>query len=104
MSIRVHKGFLPKVGDCIEYSSLTLSALRDAKRVGTGICVSWIDFKNAFRSVRHPLLQFALNHFSLPYKFKCIIYNYLWLGLSPSLTCLHQYIIALGLHNITNLV
>lgn len=70
MSTRVQKGFLPKVAGCVEHSSLTLSALRDAKRAGTGICVSWIDLKNAFGSVRHSLLQFALNHFNLPYKFK----------------------------------
>ena len=62
MSTRVQKGFLPGVAGCVEHSSLTTSALRDAKQAGKSICMSWVDLKNAFGSVRHSLIQFALTH------------------------------------------
>ena len=76
MSTQVQKGFLPNVAGCVEHSTLTLSALKDAKRAGKNICVSWIDLRNAFGSIRHSLLQFALTRYHLPFKFKELIFNY----------------------------
>ena len=70
MSTEVQKGFLPNFAGCVEHSNLTLSALKDAKHAGKNICVSWIDLRNAFESIRHSLLQFTLTRYHLLFKFE----------------------------------
>ena len=60
VSTQVQKGFQPNIAGCVEHSTLTLSALKDAKLAGKNICVSWIDQRNAFGSIRHSLLQCVL--------------------------------------------
>ena len=61
--LRLQKGFLPGVSGCIEHTSLISEVLRDARSHQRSICVSWLDMRNAFNSVRHSLIQFALRHY-----------------------------------------
>lgn len=63
---RVQKGFLPGIAGCLEHSSLLSEALRDARAHQRSICISWLDLRNAFGSVRHSLILFALEHYQLP--------------------------------------
>jgi len=51
-------------------------ALGDARRRGKSICVTWVDFANAFGSVRHSLIQFALKRFHFPIQLQGLIYHY----------------------------
>ena len=64
--LRLQMGFLPGVSGCIEHTSLISEALRDARSHQRSICVSWLDLRNAFGSVRHSLIQFALRHYGFP--------------------------------------
>ena len=76
MITSVQKGFLPKVAGCVEHTTLSLSAVRDAKKAGRSICTSWIDLRNAFGSIRHSFIQFALSRYHLPPHFRQVIFNY----------------------------
>jgi hypothetical protein len=45
---QTQKGFVEKVAGCIEHSTVTAEAMKDAKRSGRDICVTWLDLQNAF--------------------------------------------------------
>ena len=51
-------------------------ALLDAKFNQKQIVVSWLDLKNAYGSVRHNLIQFALSWFHVPDLIRQLIFNY----------------------------
>ncbi len=70
------KGFMPGVAGCIEHASVMGEALKDARRRKKSICISWVDFANAFGSVRHSLIQFALKHYHFSPLFLKLIYHY----------------------------
>ena len=74
--LRLQKGFLPGVSGCIEHTSLISEALRDARSHQRSICVSWLDLRNAFGSVRHSLIQFALRHYGFPRHFQQLVFRY----------------------------
>ena len=71
-NLRPQKGFLPGVAGCLEHSALLSETLRDRR----AICVSWLDLRNAFGSVRHSLIQFALRHYGLPPHFQRLVFDY----------------------------
>ena len=70
------KGFLSDIAGCTEHSTLLKSALKDAHSNQRQIVVSWIDLKNAFGSVSHNLIQFALRWYHLPEQFCNIMFMY----------------------------
>ena len=74
--LRLQKGFLLGVSGCIEHTSLISEALRDARSHQRSICVSWLDLRNAFGSVRHSLIQFALRHYGFPRHFQQLVFRY----------------------------
>ena len=51
-------------------------ALLDAKFNQRQIVVSWLDLKNAYGSVRHNLIQFALAWFHVPVLIRQLIFDY----------------------------
>src|SRR6478609_8597692 len=51
-------------------------ALLDAKSHQRQIVVSWLDLKNAYGSVRHNLIQFALSWFHVPPLICGLIFDY----------------------------
>ena len=71
-----HKGFLPGVSGCLEHSTMCYGAMRDAKLAKRQICIAWVDLRNAFGSVRHNLIQFALRHYKIPFALQKIIFTY----------------------------
>jgi len=72
----IQKGFLPNVAGCIEHTAVLVEALRDARSHKRNIVVNWIDLANAFGSVRHNLILFALDWYHVP-KWCChLIYLY----------------------------
>src|SRR4051794_31586756 len=50
--------------------------LRDAKSTRRRICVSWLDLKNAYGSVRHSLIRFALEYYYFPQFVVDLVLNY----------------------------
>ena len=70
------KGFLHGISGCTEHISLLKAAFKDAKKHQRQIVVSWIDLKNAFGSVSHNLIQFAMKWYHIPEEFAEIIFAY----------------------------
>ena len=76
ISKSIQKGFLAGVSGCLEHSFALMEALKEAKTVHRQIVVTWIDLANAYGSVRHNLIQFALNWYHVPPLIQKIICDY----------------------------
>ena len=72
----VQKGFKANTPGCLEHSFAMFEALLDAKSNQRQIVVSWLDLKNAYGSVRHNLIQFALHWFHVPQSIRELIFDY----------------------------
>ena len=72
----LQKGFLFGVPGCLEHSFTLMEALTEAKECHRQIVVSWIDLANAYGSVRHNLIQFALNWYHIPLFIQELIFDY----------------------------
>ena len=70
------KGFMSKIPGCIEHSFCLWEALREAKDESCAIVVSWLDLANAYDSVKHNLIQFALKWYHVPEFIREIIFDY----------------------------
>ena len=76
ISRTVQKGFLTGVAGCIEHTFTLMEALKEANAHTRQIVITWIDLANAYGSVRHNLIQFALNWFHVPLPIQELIFNY----------------------------
>ena len=70
------KGFKAETPGCLEHSFAMFEALLDAKHNQRQIVIAWLDLKNAYGSVRHNLIQFALSWFHVPLIIRQLILNY----------------------------
>jgi hypothetical protein len=66
ISKEIQKGFLAGMPGCLEHTFALLEALRDAKDSYRQIVIAWLVLANAYGSVRHNLIQFALSLFHVP--------------------------------------
>jgi hypothetical protein len=60
------KGFKAGTPGCLEHSFAMFEALLDAKHEQRQIVVTWLDLCNAYGSVKHNLIQFALHWYHVP--------------------------------------
>ena len=74
----VQKGFLFGVAGCLEHSFALWEALKNANNAAqhSSIVVSWIDLANAYGSVCHDLIQFALDWYHVPKNVQHLVFNY----------------------------
>ena len=72
----IQKGFLPGVAGCVEHTQVLMETLLDAKRNLREIVVAWLDLANAYGSVAHNLIQFALEWYHVPANIRELIYHY----------------------------
>jgi hypothetical protein len=72
----VQKGFMDGIPGSIEHSFTLFETLRNASGSQKQICCAWIDLANAFGSVRHNLIQFALHWYHIPDFIQELIWNY----------------------------
>jgi hypothetical protein len=70
------KGFKAETPGCLEHSFAMFEALLDAKQSQRQVVVAWLDLKNAYGSVRHNLIQFALARFHVPLIIRELIFDY----------------------------
>jgi hypothetical protein len=70
------KGALSGVSGCLEHSFNLVQALKNAKLSHRQIIVTWLDLKNAYGSVRHNLIQFALEWYHVPEWLADLIFQY----------------------------
>ena len=76
IKIQKQKGFLEGMSGCLEHSFVLWEALRNAKENTRAIVITWIDLANAYGSVRHNLIQFALDWYHVPKDIQTLIFNY----------------------------
>ena len=72
----VQKAFMPGVSGCVAHNQLLWEVLKYAKASQLAICVSWLDLRNAYGSVRHNLIQFALWYYHFPTSVTNLIFHY----------------------------
>ena len=70
------KGALSDVSGCLEHTWNLIEALKDAKANKRQIIISWLDLKNAYGSIRHNLIQFALEWYHVPEWFADLVFQY----------------------------
>jgi len=75
ISREIQKGFLAGVPGCIEHTFALFEALRDSKQHYRQLVITWIDLANAYGSVRHNLIQFALEWYHVPKMIQMLIFN-----------------------------
>ena len=63
------KAFVEGVPGCTEHQFKLWQAILDARRSQKNITVCWLDLANAFGSVHHNLISYALWHYHLPAHF-----------------------------------
>jgi hypothetical protein len=73
---QVQKGFKAETPGCLEHSFTMFEALLDAKMEQRQIVVTWLDLRNAYGSVKHNLIQFALSWFHVPLIIQELIFDY----------------------------
>ena len=72
----IQKGYLPGIAGCIEHTQTLMETLLDAKQNTKEIVVAWLDLANAYRSVAHNLIQFALEWYHVPPDIRELIHTY----------------------------
>jgi hypothetical protein len=73
---QVQKGFKAETPGCLEHSFAMYEALLDAKLNQRQIVVAWLDLCNAYGSVKHNLVQFALEWYHVPDMIRELILDY----------------------------
>ena len=70
------KGSIQKVAGCWEHTSMVWAAVRDAKTKKKPLALLWLDLANAYGSVPHKLIEFALKRYKVPQIWIDLILDY----------------------------
>ena len=71
-----HINFLEGVAGCVEHTTVQWEMLQHAKRKYQQITMAWHDLENAYGSMRHMLVQFALKWYHVPDSISELIFRY----------------------------
>ena len=72
----LQKGFMEKMAGCIEHTEALTEILQNARKSGKPVTTSWLDLQNAYGSVPHNLIQYALEWYYVPDPIRKIVFNY----------------------------
>ena len=75
------KGSIRGVAGCWEHTTMVWSALKDAKTSRSPLALLWLDLANAYGTVPHKLIEFALRRYHVPDSWIKVVldyYNGLW--------------------------
>ena len=72
---------MPTTPGCVEHHLKLAAILAEAKKKHKSLAVCWLDLANAYGSVHHSLIQFALKHYHAPPQF-CQVLEALYSKLS----------------------
>ena len=72
----MQKGCMEKVPGCWEHMSMVWSALKEARQNKLSVANIWLDIANAYGSIPHRLIFFALERYGVDKKWIGIIKNY----------------------------
>ena len=76
INIREQKAFIDGIAGCIEQGTLVYEAIKYAIQHQSNITIAWLDLANAYGSVRHMLMAFALAWYHVPFAFRNIMFTY----------------------------
>ena len=74
--LAVQKGFINDMAGCAEHTTMLSELLKNARQTNRQITVCWTDLENAFGSLRHDLIQFALDWYHFPGEFRQFVHAY----------------------------
>ena len=77
----MQKGSIQKMAGVWEHTAMVWEGLKDARKRRKSIVVLWLDLANAYGSVPHKLIEFALRRYKVPEQWITLIlsyYNGLW--------------------------
>ena len=72
----VQKGFINDMAGCAEHTTMLSELLKNAKQNNRQITICWTDLENAFGSLRHDLIQFALSWYHFPEELRNFVHDY----------------------------
>ena len=72
----IQKAGVPGFPGCIEHTTMLWYRIKTAKNNKTELHVIWLDLENAYGSVRHQLLERAMEFFWIPEDIKNLISTY----------------------------
>lgn len=73
----VQKGGVPGFSGCLEHTSILSELIHQARQNKKDLSVIWLDLANAYGSIPHQLINYALQKFKVPMKVQNIISNYM---------------------------
>lgn len=81
------KAGVPGFPGCVEHSSVIWEQIQRAKRERGDLHVVWLDLANAYGSVPHQLIEFALDFFHVPVDIRALVAKYFG---DLQMCCTHQ--------------
>ena len=81
----IQKAFLPTIPGVTKHQSKLATIIWSAKTAKRSLAVAWLDIANAYGSVDHSLIQFALRHYHAPSEF-CNLLQSWYSGLSATIS------------------
>ena len=72
----MQKGCMEKVPGCWEHMSTVWSALKEARSNKSDLATIWLDIANAYGSIPHKLIFFALKRYGVHDHWISLIQNY----------------------------
>ena len=81
----VQKAFLPGTPGCLEQYEKLFAVIHEAHKRHRSLTVCWLDLANAYGSVHHQLIRFALKHYHAPQSFAAVVSS-LYSGLRSTIT------------------
>ncbi len=60
LDTNIQKAFQSRIAGCGEHQLKLVSVIKDANRHQRSLAIAWLDLANAYGSVSHQLIQFAL--------------------------------------------
>ena len=80
----IQKAFMRATPGCTEHHSKLATILSEARKKHKSLAVAWLDLANAYGSVHHTLIQFAMKHYHAPPQL-CSILESLYSDLSATI-------------------
>ena len=78
IDVSVQKGSIRQTPGCVEHTAMVWTALKDARKYDKSIVALWLDLANAYGSVPHKLIIFALRRYGVPQEWINLITDYYW--------------------------
>ena len=72
----IQKGSIRGMAGCWEHTSLVWSTMKDAKLKSKNLAALWLDLANAYGSVPHKLIEFALTRYHVPKEWIDLLLGY----------------------------